>query len=219
MKKAGQSSERRMFDFDGNFYTYTGKIFDVILVSIYWLIGCIPVITIGASFSALYAAVTKSVRHDRDSVSRQFWHAYRQNLIPSIPLTLIYVGVIFLMFLNIGILDAKLRNMFGIFFIVLYALVIVFFIIAACYAFPALSRFAMPSGWFIKLSFYMTVKHLPISIVLFAVFAVSYVALLAKPTLFMVIPGAVSCMASYMIEPLLDRHMPKEENVSYENCK
>lgn len=219
MKKAGQSSERRMFDFDGNFYTYTGKIFDVILVSIYWLIGCIPVITIGASFSALYAAVTKSVRHDRDSVSRQFWHAYRQNLIPSIPLTLIYVGVIFLMFLNIGILDAKLRNMFGIFFIVLYALVIVFFIIAACYAFPALSRFAMPSGWFIKLSFYMTVKHLPISIVLFAVFAVSYVALLAKPTLFMVIPGAVSCMASYMIEPLLDRHMPKEENVSDENCK
>lgn len=219
MKKAGQSSERRVFDFDGNFYTYTGKIFDVILVSIYWLIGCIPVITIGASFSALYAAVTKSVRHDRDSVSRQFWHAYRQNLIPSIPLTLIYVGVIFLMFLNIGILDAKLRNMFGIFFIVLYALVIVFFIIAACYAFPALSRFAMPSGWFIKLSFYMTVKHLPISIVLFAVFAVSYVALLAKPTLFMVIPGAVSCMASYMIEPLLDRHMPKEENVSDENCK
>lgn len=219
MKKAGQSSERRMFDFDGNFYTYTGKIFDVILVSIYWLIGCIPVITIGASFSALYAAVTKSVRHDRDSVSRQFWHAYRQNLIPSIPLTLIYVGVIFLMFLNIGILDAKLRNMFGIFFIVLYALVIVFFIIAACYVFPALSRFAMPSGWFIKLSFYMTVKHLPISIVLFAVFAVSYVALLAKPTLFMVIPGAVSCMASYMIEPLLDRHMPKEENVSDENCK
>ncbi len=219
MKKAGQSSERRMFDFDGNFYTYTGKIFDVILVSIYWLIGCIPVITIGASFSALYAAVTKSVRHDRDSVSRQFWHAYRQNLIPSIPLTLIYVGVIFLMFLNIGILDAKLRNTFGIFFIVLYALVIVFFIIAACYAFPALSQFAMPSGWFIKLSFYMTVKHLPISIVLFAVFAVSYVALLAKPTLFMVIPGAVSCMASYMIEPLLDRHMPKEENVSDENCK
>ncbi len=219
MKKTGQSSERRMFDFDGNFYTYTGKIFDVMLVSIYWLIGCIPIITIGASFSALYAAVTKSVRCDRDSVTRQFWHAYKQNLVSSIPLTLIYVGVIFLMFLNIGILDARLRNLFGIFFMVLYALVIVLFIIAACYAFPALSRFDMPSGWFVKLSFYMTVKHLPVSLVLFGLFAVSYLTLLARPALFMVIPGAVSCVASYMIEPLLDRHMPKEENASGENCE
>lgn len=208
-----------MFDFDGNFYTYTGKIFDLMVVSIYWLIGCIPVITIGASFSALYAAVTKSVRHDRDSVSRQFWHAYKQNLISSIPLTLIYGGVIFLMFLNIGILNAKLPSLFGLFFMVLYALIIVFFIIAACYVFPALSRFAMPSGWFVKLSFYMTVKHLPISLVLLAMFAASYLALLARPALFLVIPGVVSCVASYMIDPLLDRHMPEEENASCENCE
>lgn len=212
MKKTSQSSEKKMFGFDGNFYSYTGKIFDLMLVSIYWLIGCIPVITIGASFSSLYAAVTKSVRHDRDSVSWQFWHAYKQNLVSSIPLTLIYGGVIFLMFLNIGILNAKLRSLFGLFFMVLYALVIVFFIIAACYVFPALSRFAMPSGWFVKLSFYMTVKHLPISLILLAMFAASYLALLVRPALFLVLPGVVSCVASYMIDPLLDRHMPEEEN-------
>lgn len=217
MKKTSQSSAKKIFEFDGNFYTYTGKIFDLMLVSIYWLIGCIPVITIGASFSALYAAVTKSVRHDRDSVSRQFWHAYKQNLVSSIPLTLIYGGVIFLMFLNIGILNAKLRSLFGLFFIVLYVLVIIFFIVAACYVFPALSRFAMPSGWFVKLSFYMTVKHLPISLVLLAMFAASYLALLARPALFLVIPGVVSCVASYIIDPLLDRHMPEEKNASGQN--
>ena len=130
MKKENKAFGKKMFDFDGNFYTYTGKIFDLMVVSVYWLIGCIPVITIGASFSALYAAVTKSVRHDRDTISRQFWHTYKQNLLSSIPLTLIYGGVLFVMFLNIGILNAKLRNLFGLFFMVLYALVIVFFIIA-----------------------------------------------------------------------------------------
>ena len=219
MKKQNKSFGKKMFDFDGNFYTYTGKLFDLLVVSVYWLIGCIPVITIGASFSALYAAVTKSVRHDRDSVSAQFWHAYKQNLISSIPLTLIYGGVIFLMLLNIGILHAKTSSLFGLFFIVLYTLVIVFFIVGACYAFPALSRFAMPSGWFVKLSFYLTVKHLPVSLVLLAMFAAAYLALLAQPALFLVIPGAVSCVSSYMIDPLLDRHMPEEDNTSSKNCE
>ncbi len=211
MKKSKDTAGRRLFDFDGNFYTYTGKIFDLIVVSVYWLLGCIPVITIGASFSALYAAVTKSVRHDRDSISKQFWHAYKQNLLPSIPLTLIYGGVIFAMLLNIGILDAKTDSLWGLFFIVLYAFTIVFFIVSACYVFPALSRFAMPTGWLVKLSFYMAVRHLPISILLFLLFAVSYLALLYQMALFLLIPGIVSFAASAMIEPLLERHVPKEE--------
>ena len=211
MKKSKDTAGRRLFDFDGNFYTYTGKIFDLIVVSVYWLLGCIPVITIGASFCALYAAVTKSVRHDRDSISKQFWHAYKQNLLPSIPLTLIYGGVIFAMLLNIGILDAKTDSLWGLFFIVLYAFTIVFFFVSACYVFPALSRFAMPTGWLVKLSFYMAVRHLPISILLFLLFAVSYLALLYQMALFLLIPGIVSFAASAMIEPLLERHVPKEE--------
>ena len=211
MKKSKDTAGRRLFDFDGNFYTYTGKIFDLIVVSVYWLLGCLPVITIGASFSALYAAVTKSVRHDRDSISKQFWHAYKQNLLPSIPLTLIYGGVIFAMLLNIGILDAKTDSLWGLFFIVLYVFTIVFFIVSACYVFPALSRFAMPTGWLVKLSFYMAVRHLPISILLFLLFAVSYLALLYQMALFLLIPGIVSFVASAMIEPLLERHVPKEE--------
>ena len=100
---------------------------------------------------------------------------------------------------------------------VLYALIIVFFIIAACYVFPALSRFAMPSGWFVKLSFYMTLMHLPVSLRLLAMFIASYLALYAKTALFLVIPGVVSCVASCMIEPLMDKHMPEQQKVSDEH--
>ena len=198
-----------MFQFDGNFYTWTGKIFDLILVSIYWLIGSVPIITIGASFAAMYAAVTRSVREDRGSVTSRFWSAYRKNLLPSIPLTLIYGGVLFLLLLNIGILRAKTTGLFGLFFMVLYFAVLVLFVISACYAFPALSRFDMPYGWFVKLSFYMTFRHLPISLILLAMFAAAYFALLAKPAFFIVIPGIVSCVSSTMLEPLLDKHMPE----------
>lgn len=209
-----ESLGKRLFHFEGDFYTYTGKVFDLIVVSVYWLVGCLPVITIGASFCALYAAVTKSVRYDRDTISKQFWHSYKQNLRSSIPLTLIYGGAIFVMLLNIGILHAKTDSLWGLFFIVLYALVILFFVISACYVFPALSKFDMPWGWFVKLSFYLTVRHLPISFLLLMMFGVSYLALLSQPALFLVVPGVVTWAASAMIEPLLIRHMPKDAEAS-----
>lgn len=211
MKNVKGNTEKKLFGFEGGFYTYTGKIFDLIVVSIYWLLGCLPVITIGASFCALYAAVEKSVRQDRGSISGQFWHAYRRNLLPSIPLTLIYGGVMFVMLLNIGILGAETDSLWGLFFMVLYALTFVFFLVSACYAFPALSRFDMPAGWFVKLSFYMTVRHLPVSLLLLALFAVSYLALLNQPALFLLVPGVVSCLSSVLLEPLLDLYMPREE--------
>lgn len=211
MKKGGSRPENRLFDFEGSFYTWTGKIFDMIAVSVFWLLGCIPVVTIGASFCGLYAAVTKSIRHDRDSVSKQFWHAYKQNLIPSVPLTLIYGGVIFAMLLNIGILQEMTDSLWGLFFTVLYGFTIVFFVTAACYVFPALSRFDMPAGWFVRLSFYMTVRHLPVSILLFVLFAGSYLVLLNQMAFFLLIPGAVTFVTSFLIEPLLEQHMPAEE--------
>lgn len=50
---------RQAFEFDGNFYTLTAKCFDLMALSLYWLAGCLPVVTAGASFSALYAAVSR----------------------------------------------------------------------------------------------------------------------------------------------------------------
>ena len=40
---------RQAFEFDGNFYTLTAKCFDLMALSLYWLAGCLPVVTAGAS--------------------------------------------------------------------------------------------------------------------------------------------------------------------------
>ncbi|MDO5135499.1 MAG: DUF624 domain-containing protein [Eubacteriales bacterium] len=211
MKKGKDFQGKKLFGYDGDFYTYTGKLFDLCLVSVYWLLGCLPVVTAGASFCALYGAVTRSLRQDRDSVTRQFWRIYRQNLLPSLPLTLFYGGGGFLLLLNMGILHARTDSLWGAFFIALYGVLLAVFGAAACYAFPALSRFQMPFAWFLKLSFYMAVRHLPVSILLLAILGGAYLALLNQMALFWILPGAAAWAASALLEPLLDRHMPKEE--------
>lgn len=199
------------FGYEGAFYTYTGKIFDLMMASVLWLLGSLPIVTIGASNSALYAAVSRSVRMDIGTVPAQFWKSYRRELKSSLPIWIGFGTAAFLLLLNIGIIRSKAEGLAGIFFVMFYGFLTLLLIAACCYAFPALSRFDMPPGWIVKLSFYLVIRHLPVSIMLLALFAGAYLLLLWKIALVLIVPGAAMLAASFLIEPILEKHMPETE--------
>lgn len=148
------------------------------------------------------------MRQDVGAVSQKFWTAYRRDLKASIPLWLLALGALLL---NTGILLEKASGPAGLFFVLFYGLAALVLLTAACYAFPALSRFDMPVGWIVKLSFYLTFRHLPVSLLVLMLLAVSYLALLRAPMLFLIVPGMSALVSSFLIDPLLDRHMPRED--------
>lgn len=78
------------FRIDSPFVTVGMKIANLLILNFYWLLGCLPVITIGASTIAAFT-VTLKVVEDCEGVSMtsQFWSAYIHNLKHGIPLTLI----------------------------------------------------------------------------------------------------------------------------------
>lgn len=199
------------FGYEGAFYTYMGKIFDLMMASVLWLLGSLPIVTIGASNSALYAAVSRSVRMDIGTVPAQFWKSYRRELKSSLPVWIGFGAAAFLLLLNIGIVRNKAEGLAGIFFVMFYGFLTLLLIAACCYAFPALSRFDMPPGWIVKLSFYLVIRHLPVTVLLLALSAGAYLLLLWKIALVLIVPGAAMLAASFLIEPILARHMPKEE--------
>lgn len=201
-------SGKGIFETGTGFYHYTGKIFDLIAVSIFWLLGCIPVITAGASFAALYAAVSRSIRQDIDTVSGKFWSSYKRNLKASIPIWLIFGGAVFLLLLNYGIVREQFQGLPGLFLQMLYLFCTLLAIAAAGYAFPALSRFDMPTGWIVKLSFYLTFRHLPKTFLLILLFICCYLLLLINPAVVLILPGLYGLLASMLVDPVLERHMP-----------
>ena len=206
MKKQKSRAGKKYFGYDGTFYTVTGKIFDIIAISLYWLVGCIPLITIGSAFSAMYATVTKVIRADQSSAMLEFWRVYRRDIKAAIPLWLLYAGLLFLLLLNFGIVRSNAAGLVGLFFLVLYAIVILLVLLSACYAFALLSRFDMPVGWQIKMSFYMTVRYLPRSLFLLILFV-------------LLVPALGSWLSSFLIEPALERHMPQEKNDEKEDAE
>lgn len=68
----------------------------------------------------------------------------------------------------------------------------------------------MPVGWFVKLSLYLTFRHIPVSLLLL-IFAGSYLLILWQPMLVVIVPGAANVVISKFVDPILDQHMPKKE--------
>ena len=130
-----------MFGFGGSFVGTVEKIFDIMALGFLWILCSLPVITIGASTTALYYAMVKSVKNNDGYVTKEFFRSFKLNFIPATILWMILAVMTFIMQLNVGILMKKSSCMVGLFFICFYALVSVYLIIVACYAFPALSRF------------------------------------------------------------------------------
>ena len=77
---------KNWFQLDNPFWIFMGKLFDMVLLSVLWLVFSLPVVTIGASTTALYYVALKLANNEGGYTVRSFWQAFKQNLIPGIPL-------------------------------------------------------------------------------------------------------------------------------------
>ena len=81
------------FHVDGKFFSIMSKVVDLFLLVLFWIVGCLPIVTIITSTASLYTTVVKCIRYDRGRVLPEFWEAYRTNLRQGIALTVLYGGI------------------------------------------------------------------------------------------------------------------------------
>lgn len=203
---------------DGPITTFLTKLCDLFIVSLFWLIGCIPIITIGTSTASLYYAVVKVIRKDTGYLYKEFLHAYKDNLKTGIIVTVIMEVLILLVFYNRyvtqgmeGDLGVGL-NYFYIFLLVLMACMIL-------YLCPVMSRFSVRIRDLFKMSFFMMIRHFPTTLVTAVLLVGSYILCVAAPAFLIVIPGAVCLLDSLLMERVLLKYIPKPEEGSEEAQK
>lgn len=201
-----------IFGYEGSFASAVEKIFNVIALSVLWLLGCIPIVTIGASTAALYYTIQKSRKPECGYISHEFWRSFRMNLKPAILLWAVIGTLTFIVQLNLGIVNETMEGNAAIFFLILYG--VCHFLVTGIqiYAFPALSRFDMPAGWIFKLSLYCCFRHLPITFVLVSITVGAFTAVYYCLPLLLVMPWLANSAYGYFLEPVLARHMPEAGN-------
>lgn len=137
------------FRIDSPFIQGGIKLTNLLLLNLYWVLGCLPVVTIGASTIAAFSVTLKMVEGREESgISRQFWGAYAKNLKRGILYTLLLLVGVYAIWVNWQCFEKLEGNPIG--FLILAFLGVLLLIVHYTYLFPLEARYQ--NGFFRALS-------------------------------------------------------------------
>ncbi len=119
---------------------FLGRIRDLVVLNILVLVTSIPVITIGASLTAMYYVMQKMIRGEEGYVIRQYFQSFKENLKQATTMWMPFLVAGIVVFLDLRLLKAGeniIPPVFG--YLIIAAALIIFYI--SLYAFPLLARF------------------------------------------------------------------------------
>lgn len=204
-----------IFNPENDFWQFINQAANVAGLSICWVFLCLPIITIGASTTALYDAVYHGVRRNERGVYRRFWNTFRASLKVGAVWTVLGLGAAlvcaYLLAVTWWLIHDSLNNQAAV--ILFSALLILSGFFLAIWLFGAitLSRFEFGFGGLFKTSVQLVFAHLPSAAVtvLLAV-TVADLCRIAWGSV-LLFPGLAMLLISLMMERIFKPFLPKEE--------
>lgn len=183
----------RFFNLDNPFMQFLNNMADLIILNIIFLLSCIPLFTIGASLSALYYVSLKMVRGESPYVWAGFWKGFRESFKQGTIIWLAFAAIAAFigmdrMILNSG--DSALFSVMKVALSVVTALLSCVFI----YIFPIVSHFKCTMRQAVKNALFMTIGHLPYTLLLAAMYSlIIFLCTLNEKLLAMILMLSVIC--------------------------
>lgn len=130
----------RLFEMDSPIMRFLSRVADLLMLNLLMIVCCMPVITIGAAFTAMHYVLLKMVRGEEGYLFRGFFKSFKQNFKQA---TLIWI--VMLAVIVIYVCDLVIINYSGVEFpkAVVIAVAAVGFVVflIGMYVFPVLARF------------------------------------------------------------------------------
>ncbi|MGN1140305.1 MAG: YesL family protein [Oliverpabstia sp.] len=204
---------RRIFGIDSSFTSVMGKLADIILVSLLWIVCSILLITIATSASAFYYALVKGVRKDRGTPTHEFLDFFKKNWKQGIGVSLIYIALGALAALNFYVVSKMgTESAIYAFYEIESLWVILLYIFLTIFLFPVFSRFEYGCFDVVKTSLLMSIKHTFSSLWMSAMFICVALFTAKYPILTLVLPGIMTVVFSLRIEKIFRKYMKKPED-------
>ncbi len=127
------------FSIDSKFIEFMNTLVDVFILNVCFLIGCIPLVTIGTSITAACSVGLKIYEGRENHVWKQFFLSYKENLKHGIPITLVTAVITYALWLDMQLFN-NLENS-PIYFLIIFMIVGFFTVVNLIYIFPLESRY------------------------------------------------------------------------------
>ena len=190
----------------------------MIILSVIWLILCIPVVTAGAASSALYYTCRKLLREEEGKVMKTYFSSFKANFKQSIFAGIISFLVCGLLIYNAGIYYYIEKTGFLSVLILIFFCLIALVAVVWCHVVTAyLARFEDTTKTTLKNAFLMCLMNPKLVIRVGAQFALFAAAALFLdlipylPTVLCLVPSGYCMMLIDPMEKMFQKYIPAEE--------
>lgn len=213
----------RFFNMDNKFFVFMGKIADLCMLNLLCIICCIPIVTAGASLTALYYVTMKMVRNEEAYIFRSFFRSFKQNFKQATVINIIMLAAAALLYIDTNIAGkmgqpaGKILGMIFVAFTLLYVMILL-------YVYPLLAKFYNSVKNTFKNAILMAIRHLPYTILMLLICACPILILFIpsfqiQMSLIMLVilfgPAVIAYGNSHFFVRIFDKYIP-EESVSEE---
>lgn len=210
-----------IFSFNSWLSRFLYLVADIVLLHILWIICSLPIVTIGASTTALYSSCMKRIRRDEGYITGNFFRAFKSNFRQStlIWLLLLAVGGILYMDLWIGL---SVEGVLGKIMLVSCSMLLIPFFCTVLYIFPVQAKFENRILDNLKNAFLMSLSNFQWTLFLVFILATFVLLTLVFPPFMglMLIAGAgifgylTSCVFVYVFRKYLPDELQEDAMAS-----
>ena len=159
---------KNLFNMDNILFQTLSRLADLVLLNVIFLICCIPIITIGASLTAMYEITLKMAFKEDGYIIRDFFKSFKQNFMRATIMWIITVvlGILFLFYFTIIL---QIKNIVFTVILFITGTICILYAMTVIYAFSLLARFHNTIFKTIRNAFFMSIANfLPYSLLMLA---------------------------------------------------
>ena len=209
-----------IFNPDNKFFSFMGRVADLMILNLLCIVCCIPVVTAGPAIAAMYYITLKMARNEESYVVKGFFHSFKQNLKQGIVIQIIMLllGIVLafdLYFCRVMSGQGAVYRIFS------YIFVAALFVYAMLFLwiYPVLAKFFNTTKNLFRNSILMSIRHLPYTALM--------ILITAAPVLVFFIPSAqvqsmvllllvligfsgIAYINSFFFVKVFDKYIPEE---------
>ena len=199
---------RNLFSPDTPLMITMTQLTDCIFLSLFWLLGCFPVVTVGASFAALYDSVHQGFRKGNKHSWQRFLHTFKENWRDGIIPTVVALAAFWLLLKAlIALWNSAVYGSISWMLFAAGAILGVLVLGMLSILFPMLSRFENSLGQLLKNTVFLALANAPRTLALGMLNAVSMLLCVRFVFPLFFLPALAALIGTVLIEPMFKPYL------------
>ena len=212
----------KIFNLDSPVVQAVGKVGQMMITTLTWLIFCLPIVTVGAATVAM-CRIMINLKEDKSCAFKEFFRAFKENFKKATLLWLILlacVAVLTALFYLVVLVESSILRMIA---LMVFCLLFFLVYIAAVYMFPLTAYFENTVANTVCNAIGMGLANLRQSIFSIALTLLPLVLMLISMQLFLTMlfllvilgPGAICYGIVCILLPVFERYSPANEELAF----